>query len=241
MAYTLHNRKGTHAARFGSARYFARCNATHARSAGQVYDDFMAGKTAVSARITAHAKSRRMDRYERRMRVDSGVWTSMIGACEKTAPTRGNAYADRQATSSDTRTNGNGGRTAPGGGVRRGGYRVRWCAPAAGPSWRLTSTSWKRWRLGRQTNHRLACRAADHASRCTFRTRRRFGGGFSLAVNVLPGISSALNELKHSAIERVLVGGFSLAADELIDSSMDEPDAGCRGSLPVSADDALEM
>ena len=78
--------------------------------------------------------------------------------------------------------------------------------------------------------HRLVCRPADHASRCTFRTRRRLGG-----------FSSALNELEHSVVERVLVGGFSLAADELIDSSMDEPDAGCRGSSPVFADDALEM
>jgi hypothetical protein len=88
--------------------------------------------------------------------------------------------------------------------------------------------------------HRLVCRPADHASRCTFRTRRRLGG-FSLAVNELSGFSSALNELEHSVVERVLVGGFSLAADELIDSSMDEPDAGCRGSSPVFADDALEM
>lgn len=41
---------------------------------------------------------------------------------------------------------------APGGGERRGGYRVH---PAAGPSWRLTSISWKRWwwwRLRRQTS-----------------------------------------------------------------------------------------
>ena len=89
--------------------------------------------------------------------------------------------------------------------------------------------------------HRLVCRPADHASRCTFRTRRRLGG-FSLAVNELSGFSSALNELKHSVVERVLVGGFSLVADELIDSSnMDEPDAGCRGSSPVLADAALEM
>jgi hypothetical protein len=139
----------------------------HARSAGQV---------------PVHAR-------RRHMRED--VCTSMNGACDKTAPSRGQCV--RRSTENEQRY-AHKWQWRQNGARRRRAQRRLQSASGGGPFMEADKYLVEAMVVvatEKADEHRLVCRPADHASRCTFRTRRRLGG-FSLAVNELSGFSSAL-------------------------------------------------